>query len=419
MQIQYYKAAWGDIKNSPGWFGKFCLLALINFIPVFGQIVTFGYLFGWAREIAWGAHQPMPAKIFANEDGKFWRRGWFVLVLAFVFALVPAVVVQIGNVMQSAGLSSYAAGYGAPAVQNPFLLGFGSLIALIGWAGAILLTVLSWVGSMRISIYDRLSAGFQISKIWKMARYDAKGLLKIFGMYLLVSLIIGVILGIIVTVLVFLVVAVGFAGLVGAGYTYDTLQHMNEAQAIRLFAQFISSAGLIGVLSLLAMTFLTELASVYVTALFVRAMGYWTMQFDVPRWGGQDDPLPFEGIAAAPPAAQPGYYAAPGTPQSAAPAAAPQPAAPAQPMAPAAGAAQPLTPVDVAAQPVGAVAAAPVVAQVDAAEGAFPAAEDQAIPVEVVEPAAEALDSAVDAAAPAEDAAPVDAAAPAEEGGDN
>ena len=40
QQIQYFKSAWGDIKNSPGWFGKLCLLALINFIPIFGQIVT-------------------------------------------------------------------------------------------------------------------------------------------------------------------------------------------------------------------------------------------------------------------------------------------------------------------------------------------------------------------------------------------
>ena len=32
MNIQYFKSAWGDIKNSPGWFGKLCLLALLNFM---------------------------------------------------------------------------------------------------------------------------------------------------------------------------------------------------------------------------------------------------------------------------------------------------------------------------------------------------------------------------------------------------
>ena len=75
MQIKYFQTAWNDVKNSPGWFGKMCLLALVNFIPIFGSIVSYGYLYGWAREIAWGVHQPMPASIFSNDDGKFWRRG--------------------------------------------------------------------------------------------------------------------------------------------------------------------------------------------------------------------------------------------------------------------------------------------------------------------------------------------------------
>ena len=69
MQIKYFQTAWNDVKNSPGWFGKMCLLALVNFIPIFGSIVSYGYLYGWAREIAWGVHQPMPASIFSNDDG--------------------------------------------------------------------------------------------------------------------------------------------------------------------------------------------------------------------------------------------------------------------------------------------------------------------------------------------------------------
>ena len=74
MQIKYFQTAWNDVKNSPGWFGKMCLLALVNFIPIFGSIVSYGYLYGWAREIAWGVHQPMPASIFSNDDGKHANR---------------------------------------------------------------------------------------------------------------------------------------------------------------------------------------------------------------------------------------------------------------------------------------------------------------------------------------------------------
>ena len=106
MQIRYFDAAWNDIKNSPGWFGKLCLLALVNFIPIFGQMVTFGYLFGWAREISWGAHRPMPASLFSNEDGKFWRRGWFVFVLSIVLMIIPIIIMSIGQGMQLSGISS-------------------------------------------------------------------------------------------------------------------------------------------------------------------------------------------------------------------------------------------------------------------------------------------------------------------------
>ena len=33
MQIKYFQTAWNDVKNSPGWFGKMCLLALVYGYP--------------------------------------------------------------------------------------------------------------------------------------------------------------------------------------------------------------------------------------------------------------------------------------------------------------------------------------------------------------------------------------------------
>lgn len=299
MQIQYFKSAWGDIKNSPGWFGKMCLLALLNFIPIFGQIVTLAYLYGWAREIAWGTHEPLPKKIFSNDDGKFWRRGWFILVLMFVFALIPQIVMQIGNYMQIAGMT-YVTTHSASidSVGNPVLSLLGNLVFFIGWLGALALAVLAWVGSMRIAIYDRLSAGFQLGKIWSMVRQDTKGILKIFGMQLLVGFIVGIVLSIIISILLFIVIAIGMTGLAGAGYTVESLQHMTDAQAMRLVMQFISSVGIVGFIAMLIIVFLFSLSATFLNMLVFRAMGYWTMQFDVPHWLGQDDPMPFErGVA--------------------------------------------------------------------------------------------------------------------------
>ena len=43
MQKGYFKAAWNDIKQSEGWLGKMFLLGLLSLIPIFGQVVLFGY----------------------------------------------------------------------------------------------------------------------------------------------------------------------------------------------------------------------------------------------------------------------------------------------------------------------------------------------------------------------------------------
>ena len=91
MEKGYFSAAWGDITRSPGWFSKILRLGLLNLIPIFGVIVTYGYLYGWARDIAWNVHRPMPDRIFGNEDGNLYKRGFFILVTGFVCSLIPGV----------------------------------------------------------------------------------------------------------------------------------------------------------------------------------------------------------------------------------------------------------------------------------------------------------------------------------------
>ena len=296
MQIRYYQTAWNDIKNSPGWFGKLCLLALLNFIPVFGQIVTYGYLYGWAREMAWGTHRPMPTSIFANDDGKFWRRGWFLCVIAFVFGLIPSIIVTVGQSLQGTSMGTLASLYSNTYTTTPIAAGgaaatagIGSLIAIIGAILSLLVSLFVWIASMRTAIYDRLSAGFQFGKIWSMFRYDTKGIFKIFGMNLIVSLIISIIVGI--------VLGIALAIMIGIGIGLSSGSH--EAASV-------AAMSLIGIMSLviLVIVYFIVVGAMFVETLVARALGYWTMQFEVPKWRGQDDPMPFELVYAAAPAAQ-------------------------------------------------------------------------------------------------------------------
>ena len=67
MEKGYFAAAWGDVTKSPGWASVVLRLGLLCLIPIFGVVVMYGYLFSWARDIAWNVHRPLPRKIFANE----------------------------------------------------------------------------------------------------------------------------------------------------------------------------------------------------------------------------------------------------------------------------------------------------------------------------------------------------------------
>ena len=87
MEKGYFAAAWGDVTKSPGWASVVLRLGLLCLIPIFGVVVMYGYLFSWARDIAWNVHRPLPRKIFANEDGSLYRRGFSSSLLRWCFRL--------------------------------------------------------------------------------------------------------------------------------------------------------------------------------------------------------------------------------------------------------------------------------------------------------------------------------------------
>ncbi len=288
MQIQYFQTAWNDLKQSPGWFGKLLLLGLLLFVPILGPIVLCGYFYGWARDVAWGVRNPLPEHIFGNEDGKLYRRGFFALVISFVLGLIPSAVSLIGDSLSGGGSfmamqsSNYYDPYGfssAAATPSAGALLASMVLSLISMVLSFAVLFFQWVGIMRMSIYDRLSAGFQIKKIWAMLRHDSGGILRIFGMYLLLSLAAAVI--VFIVVLIFVLVFV------------SALAQSGESGDSSLMA-VIAAGGLVGVLLLVLFGYALVVYSVFVQGMIARALGYWTRQFNVPAWRGQEDPMPFE-----------------------------------------------------------------------------------------------------------------------------
>lgn len=420
MQAGYFSTAWADIKSTQGWFGKMCLLALLQFVPVFGQIVLLGYAYGWARDIAWNVHKPLPARIFANEDGKLYRRGWFLFLVALVISLVPMVFLIISDVLSVtssvASHASYGVNVGAGAAA-----GFAMLFYLIYMVATFAAMFFTWVGSMRASIYDNISAGLQFGKIWKMMRHDGGGLFRIFGM----NLIFGLIFGIILFVLSMIVFAICFASVAPQiaaldGSTYYGYSYPYGVTGSNQFAAVLSA-----ILPMLGILFVFIIILAYICCVFdafmiiltARALGYWTRQFDVAQWGAQADPMPFEAQQQAPyqtyqqpyqaqqPQAQPTQQPQ-AQPTQAAPVAQPtQPAAApvAQQEAPAAQPAPqvaPTTPVVATAPVVVPAPEAPVAPEAPAAPAPEAPAAEPAAPV--VEAPAVPAPAAEEASAPAQ-----------------
>lgn len=268
MQKGYFAAARGDIVNSPGWFSKLLRLSLVCFIPIFGVIVVFGYLYGWARDIAWNVHRPMGERILGNEDGNLYKRGFYILVIILVCSLAPEFFSL---------LTSFATGFSFGTSMSVNVLGGGlffvSFTTIMGLFLSFFIQFFVYVGSMRTSIYATLSSGFQISKIWAMMRYDFPGLLRIFVMNLVVGLVACCIVGVIACILVFFEIA------------FITALHESSAVVLAIP---------LGVCFLVFGTLVFFYVWMFTEALVSRALGYWTRQFEVSSWGGQEDLMPFE-----------------------------------------------------------------------------------------------------------------------------
>lgn len=289
MQTGYFNAAWQDIKNSPGWFGKLVVLSLVSLIPIFGWLVVLGYLYGWARQIVWDVHSPMPQHIFGNEDGKLYSRGLFALVIGFVCMLAPWLLEFVWGIVTGVGAAWSGRGHAGGIFM--FMGLTTAVFSLIILAAFFFSTLFAWVGSMRMTVYGRLSAGFQFGKIWAMIRHDFSGLLRILGMAILVSLVVGIVISVVIFVVTFVGMLLAF---VIAGGSASMQYAMHSSQPGPGFWSMLFTTGGI-VFALVAVCGVLSMAmAVFIEMMVVRALGYWMRQFDVRSWRGQEDPMPFE-----------------------------------------------------------------------------------------------------------------------------
>lgn len=155
-------AAWEDIRNTKGWFGKVCLMALVEFIPILNW-VNRGFAMRWSRELFLGKVQSMPQKLFC-------KRAFSNGAMSFIVGLV-------------AGIAGWA---------GSFIMAFVPIVgALASIAFALFIAILVNFCYVRMAIFDELGEGFAIGKAFGCLKRD-------FGKALCVEFVPGIVLGCII-----------------------------------------------------------------------------------------------------------------------------------------------------------------------------------------------------------------------------
>lgn len=307
----FFSNAWRSMATTRNLFGKLCLLALIQFVPILGQIVALGYMLGWAREAAWKMETPLPAHVFGRDDPSFWARGALGFVVCFLYGLIQTAALGILSIAYGGVVGAFDLGDAAFAVAT-------AVFVVVEIAVALLLAAFEIIGLVRMAIYNSFGAAFQWGVACRMIGREFGGLFKLFWTAVLALLIFEILSLIVAVALVPALVGIG----IGIPFATAVVAYgeITESAAI-LISSVLGASSIMGLASVVVWFFL-DVAALLVQALLWRAMGSWVALFDVASWGGRHDRLPYQADAGGlPSASDPSASASPDEGAQAAPAA--------------------------------------------------------------------------------------------------
>lgn len=223
--MEYIKASWYDLKHSPGYIGRVCVIALLSLVPILNMFLI-GYAIRWGVDLLKGKRETLPSTILNEQTFVF---GLFYVLLSMVVgALIGFMCFTI------------------------------ILIVIVPFVGC-LFTLLVQVAILRAALLNQLEPAFQLKTIWAVCKRDIKGLA-------MVSLVPYLIYGLAVTLLslVFFVPII-----TGIGIT------SSEEAAIML--------GLLFAFTVFIFSFVVVFGSVMTYLLSIRATAYW-LACHAPEW---------------------------------------------------------------------------------------------------------------------------------------
>lgn len=255
----YWSRSWELLTRDEGWFKPVLVLAAARFLPIVGPFGADGYALEWARLTSWGV------------DSSPKQKG--VDISACIRSGAKAFVVSLGYLLTML-LVRYLVGL----IFGPVL---GSLFSLVL---TLAMSVLIVVAKLRATIYQTIGAGYQVDRIFDMAKRDHRGLLRIMGLVTVMALTLSVIISIVGG----LVVATSMGGAFVELARMEMYDYVDEWRVINTFLAALATAMPIVCVFLYGVSILHTITNLISTT----AVGLWMRQFDVNNWGDSSDPLP-------------------------------------------------------------------------------------------------------------------------------
>lgn len=261
----YWSRSWELLTRDEGWHKPLLVLAAARLIPIVGTFGADGYGLEWARLTAWGVDSsPKQRNVDVGACIKAGARA-FVVALGYLFVFIAI------RVMLTMVLGEVLGGM------------LGIAVTLAG-------SVITLVAKLRATIYQRIGAGYQVERIYDMVRRDLNGLLRIFGLIMLLTL--GYVM--LSSMLYGAILVSKMAPLVDAFIEYDRYGYGDDWMIISALLSVLTSA----LPFVLVMSYVTGVVRSIADLISVTSVGLWMRQFDVAHWGDSSDPLPSEAPAA-------------------------------------------------------------------------------------------------------------------------
>ena len=264
---RYLARSWALLTAEKGWWKPVLVCTLASLVPVVGWIGVLGYVYEWGRLTAWEANTAPRRK--GVKVGRCLRSGGRVFVVLVVWGLV---VWAIGEVLS----------------WLPLL---GGLLSFVWYVFSFFLDVVAVVAALRATIYQKVMAGFYISRCVEMGLHDVGGLLRSEGIRILGALVGCVVAGIVV----------GGAMLDSSEQIMQVVEYyggyaMYYADSVETLAgiALVAMASVVVQIwpALVALWPVLSLVGVLFCMISTTSVALWMRQFDVPAWGREEDPLP-------------------------------------------------------------------------------------------------------------------------------